>query len=171
LLVDNHIELIISFNLRLKDSSSIFKFFISIFMLKISIFRLCMMILCHFSSFLMLLTSKTCSYIALCISKVSAIYFFKIIKTMLFPFCILATVATKRSIFAFFSALFIEFCIFIVFKVQFSFLKVTISLLSQYNISCDFNEGFLVIRFHSSAFALNLFSFQCFECFVASIAR
>jgi len=78
----------------------------------------------------MLLRSKTCSHIALCASKVSAIYFFKIVKTMLFFFCVLTTVVIKRLIFAFFSALFIEFRIFIVFKVQFSFLRMTISLLS-----------------------------------------
>jgi len=150
--VNNHIKLIISFNLRLKDFSSIFKFFISIFMLKISIFRLCIIILCHFSSFLMLLTLKTCSHIALCASKVSVIYFFKIIKTILFFFCILATVRTKRSIFAFFNVLFIEFCIFIVFKVQLSFLRVMISLFLQYNTSCDFDTVFLIIRFHLFTF-------------------
>jgi len=101
----------------------------------------------------MLLTSKTCSYIALCASKTSAMYFFKIIKTMLFLFCILTTVMTIRSIFAFFNVLFIESRIFIVFKVQFSFLRLTMSLLSRYDISYDFDEGFLIIRFHSSAFA------------------
>jgi len=101
----------------------------------------------------MLLTSKTCSHIALCASKTSAVYFFKIIRIMLFLFCILTIVTTIRSIFVFFNVLFIESLIFIVFKVQFSFLKLTINLLLQYNISCDFNENFLIIRFHSSAFA------------------
>ncbi len=122
-------------------------------MLKILIFRLCMIILCHFSSFLMLLTSKTCSHIALCASKTSAMYFFKIIRTMLFFFYVLTIMMTIRSIFAFFNALFIESRIFIIFKVHFSFLKLTISLLSWYNISCDVDENFLMIRFHSSAFA------------------
>ncbi len=152
-LLDNHIELIISFNLRLKNFNSVFRFFISVFVLKISIFRLCMTILCHFSSFLMLLTSKTCSHISFYASKTSAMYFFKIIKAMLFFFCILAIMMTIRSIFAFFNVLFIESRIFIVFKVQFSFLKLTMSLLSRYDISCDFGENFLMIRFHSSAFA------------------
>jgi len=123
-LLDNHIELIISFNSRLKNFNSVFRFFISVFVLKISIFRLCITILCHFSSFLMLLTSKTCSHIALCASKTSAMYFFEIIRAMLFLF------STIRSIFAFFNALFIESRIFIVFKVQFSFLRLTMSLLS-----------------------------------------
>ncbi len=152
-LLNNYIELIISFNSRLKNFNSVFRFFISVFVLKISIFRLCMTILCHFSSFLMLLTSKTCFHIALCASKTSAMYFSKIIKTMLFLFCVLTTVTTIRSIFAFFNVLFIESRIFIVFKVQFSFLKLTMSLLSQYDISYDFGKGFLIIRFHSPAFA------------------
>ena len=152
-LLVNHIELIISFNSRLKDFNSVFRFFISVFMLKILIFRLCMIILCHFSSFLMLLTSKTCSHIALCASKTSAMYFFKIIRTMLFFFYVLTIMMTIRSIFAFFNALFIESRIFIVFKVQFSFLGLTMSLLSRYGISCDFGENFLVTRFHSPAFA------------------
>jgi len=121
--------------------------------LKISIFELCMTILCHFSSFLMLLTSKTCFHIALCASKASAVYFFEIIRTMLFLFCVLTIVMTIRSIFAFFNALFIESRIFIVFKVQLSFLRLTMSLLSRYGISCDFGEDFLIIRFHSPAFA------------------
>jgi len=56
LLFDNHIKLIISFNLRLYNFNLVFRFFISVFVLKISIFKLCMTILCHFSSFLMLLT-------------------------------------------------------------------------------------------------------------------
>jgi len=111
------------------------------------------MILCHFSSFLMLLTLKTCFHIALYISKVFTVYLFKIIKTMLLFFYILTTVAIKRSIFAFFNALFIKFHIFIIFKIQFSFLRMTINLLLQYNISCDFDESFLIIRFHSFAFA------------------
>jgi len=101
----------------------------------------------------MLLTSKTCSHIALCASKASAVYFSEIVRTMLFPFCVLATVTTIRSLFAFFNALFIESRIFIVFKVQFSFLGLTMSLLSRYDISCDFGENFLITRFHSSAFA------------------
>ncbi len=145
--------MIISFNLKLYDSNSVFRFFISVFMLKILISRLCMIILCHFSSFLMLLTSKTCFYIALYASKASAMYFFKTVKAMLFLFCILTIVTTIRSIFAFFNALFIESRIFIVFKVQFSFLKLIMNLLSRYDISCDFDENFLVTRFHSSAFA------------------
>jgi len=116
-LFDNHIELIISFNLRLYDFNSVFRFFISVFVLKISVFRLCMTILCHFSSFLMLLTSKTCSHIALYASKASAMYFFETVRTMLFLFCVLTIVTTIRSIFAFFNALFIESRIFIVFKV------------------------------------------------------
>jgi len=95
----------------------------------------------------MLLTSKTCSHIALCASKTSAMYFFKTVRTMLFLFCVLTIVMTIRSIFAFFNVL------FIVFKVQFLFLKLTMSLLLQYDISCDFDENFLVIRFHSPAFA------------------
>ncbi len=87
-LLNNHIKLIISFNLRLKDFYSIFGFFISLFVLKISIFWLCMMILCYFSSFLMLLASKICFHIALCASNASAIYFFEIINAMLFFFCV-----------------------------------------------------------------------------------
>ncbi len=145
--------MIISFNSRLKNFNSVFRFFISVFVLKISVSRLCMTILCHFSSFLMLLTSKTCSHIALCASKTSAMYFFKIIRTMLFFFYVLTIMTTIRLIFAFFNVLFIESRIFIVFKVQFSFLKLTMSLLSRYDISCDFGENFLVIRFHSPAFA------------------
>jgi len=116
-LLNNHIKLIISFNSRLKNSNSVFRFFISVFILKISIFRLCMTILCHFSSFLMLLTSKTCFHIALCASKIFAMYFFKILRTMLFFFCILTIMMIIRSIFAFFNALFIESRIFIVFNV------------------------------------------------------
>jgi len=145
--------LIISFNSKLYNSNSVFRFFILVFVLKISIFRLCITILCHFSSFLMLLTSKTCSHIALCASKTSSVYFFEIIRAMLFFFCVLTIMTTIRSIFAFFNVLFIESRIFIVFRVQFSFLKLTMSLFSRYNISCDFDENFLMIRFHSPAFA------------------
>jgi hypothetical protein len=112
-----------------------------------------MMILCHFSSFLMLLTLKTCSHITLCVSKVSVVYFSETIKAMLFLFCVLATVATKRSIFAFFSALFTEFRISIAFRVQLSFLGVMISLLSRYGTSCGFGTVFLVTRFHLPTFA------------------
>jgi len=101
----------------------------------------------------MLLTSKTCSHIALCASKTFVMYFFEIVKAMLFFFNVLTIVMIIRSIFAFFNVLFIESCIFIVFNVQFSFLKLTMSLLLQYDISCDFDENFLIIRFHSSAFA------------------
>ncbi len=101
----------------------------------------------------MLLTSKTCFHTAFCTSKTSAMLFFKTVRTMLFFFCILTIMTTIRSIFAFFNALFIESRIFIVFKVQFSFLGLTMSLLSRYDISCDFGEDFLVIRFHSPAFA------------------
>ena len=136
----------------LKNFNSIFRFFISVFVLKISIFRLCIIILCHLSSFLMLLTSKPCSHIALCASKTSAMYFFKIIRAMLFFFCILTIMMTIRLIFVFFNVLFIESRIFIVFKVQFSFLRLTMNLLLQYDISCDFDENFLMIKFHSSAF-------------------
>jgi len=106
----------------------------------------------------MLLTSKTCFHIALCASKTSAMYFFKTVRAMLFPFCALTIVTTIRSIFAFFNVLFIESRIFIVFKVQFSFLRLTMSLLSRYDISCDFGENFLVTRFHSSSFAF-IFAF------------
>ncbi len=101
----------------------------------------------------MLLTSKTCFHIALYASKASAMYFFETVRTMLFPFCVLTIVTTIRSIFAFFNVLFIESRIFIVFKVQFSFLRLTMSLLSRYDISCDFGEDFLIIRFYSPAFA------------------
>ncbi len=100
-LFDNHIKLIINFNLRLYNFNSVFRFFISVFMLKISIFKLCITILYHFSSFLMLLTSKTCSHITLYASKTSAMYFFKIIRTMLFFFCILTIMITIILIFAF----------------------------------------------------------------------
>ncbi len=72
---------------------------------------------------------------------------------MLFPFRVLTIMTTIRSIFAFFNALFIESRIFIVFKVQFLFLGLTMSFLSRYDISCDFGANFLVIGFHSSAFA------------------
>ncbi len=70
-------------------------------------------------------------------------YFFKTVRTMLFFFCILTIMTTIRSIFAFFNVLFIESRIFIIFKIQFSFLKLTMSLLSWYDISCDFGENFL----------------------------
>ncbi len=150
--------MIISFNSRLYNFNSVFRFFISVFMLKISIFRLCMIILCYFSSFLMLLTSKTCFHIVLYASKTSAMYFFKIIRIMLFFFCILTIMMTIRSIFAFFNVLFIKSRIFIVFKVQFSFLRLTMNLLSWYDISCNFDENFLIIRFYSSAFAF-IFAF------------
>ena len=153
IIIINHIKLIINFNLRLYDSNSVFRFYISVFVLKISIFRLCMTIFCHFSSFLMLLTSKTYFYIAFYASKMSAMYFFKIIRVMLFFFSVLTIVITIRSIFVFFNVLFIESRIFIIFKVQFSFLRLTMNLLSQYCISCDFDENFLIIRFHSSALA------------------
>jgi len=129
-LFNNHIKLIINFNSRLYNFNSVFRFFISVFMLKISIFRLYMIILCHFLSFLMLLTSKTCFHITLCASKTSAMYFFKTVRAMLFFFCVLTIMMTIRSIFAFFNVLFIESRILIVFKVQFSFLKLTMSLLS-----------------------------------------
>ena len=157
--------MIISFNSRLKNFNSVFRFFISVFVLKISIFRLCMIILCHFSSFLMLLTSKTCFHIAFCASKTSAMYFFKIIKTMLFFFCILTIMMTIRSILIFFNVLFIESLIFIIFKIQFSFLRLTMNLLSRYDISCDFGENFLIIRFHSPAFAFT-FAFMFAFAFV-----
>jgi len=101
----------------------------------------------------MLLTSKTCFHIALCASKTSAMYFFKIVKAMLFFFSVLTIMMTIRLIFAFFNVLFIESRIFIIFNVQFSFLRLTMSFLSRYNISCDFDENFLIIRFHSPAFA------------------
>jgi len=80
-------------------------------------------------------------------------YFSEIVKAILLSLCVLATVATIMSDFVFFSALFTALRIFIACKVQFSFFEVTINLLSRYDISCDFDEGFLVIRFHSSAFA------------------
>ncbi len=101
----------------------------------------------------MLLTSKTCSHIALCADKTSAMYFFKIVKAMLFFFNVLTIMTTLKSIFAFFNVLFIESRIFIIFNVQFSFLRLTMNLLSRYDISCDFDENFLIIRFHSPAFA------------------
>ena len=79
-------------------------------------------------------------------------------KTMLLFFCILTTVMTIRLTFAFFNALFIEFRIFIVFKVKFSLLRLTINLFLQYNISYDFDKSFLIIRFYSSVFAFMLVS-------------
>ncbi len=153
--------------MKLYDFNSVFRFFILVFMLKISIFRLCMTILCHFSSFLMLLTWKTCSHIAFCASKTSAMYFFKIIRAMLFFSYVLTIMTTIRSIFVFFNSLFIESRIFITLKVQFSFLKLTMSLLLQYNISCDFGENFLIIRFHSSAFAFALVNWVAFYAYMS----
>ena len=122
-------------------------------MLKISIFRLCITILYHFSFFLILLTSNICFHISLCFSRAFAMYFSEIIKTILLSLCVLVTVVTIMSDFAFFNALFTALHIFIACKIQFSFFKVIINLLLQYNISCDFDESFLIIRFHSSAFA------------------
>ncbi len=80
-------------------------------------------------------------------------YFSEIIKAILLSLCVLVTVATIMSDFAFFSALFTALRIFIACKIQFSFFEVTINFLSQYDISCDFDEDFLIIRFYSSAFA------------------
>ncbi len=94
-------------------------------------------------------------------------YFFKIIRTILFLFCVLTIMMTIRLIFAFFNALFIESCIFIIFKVQFSFLRLTMSIFLWYHISCDFDENFLIIRFHSSAFA---FTFAFTFAFVFAFA-
>ncbi len=123
-------------------------------MLKILIFRLCITILYHFSFFLILLTSNICFHISFCFSRAFVMYFSEIIKAILLSLCILVTVATIMSDFVFFSALFTALCIFIACKIQFSFFKVTINnLLSWYDISCDFDENFLIIRFHSSAFA------------------
>ena len=149
---DNHIELIISFNSELYFFSSILKYFISIFMLKILIFRLCITILYHFSFFLILLTLNICFHISLCSSRAFAMYFSEIIRAILLSLCILITVVTIMSDFAFFSALFTALRIFIACKIQFSFFEVTINLLSRYNISCDFDESFLMTRFHSLAF-------------------
>ncbi len=80
-------------------------------------------------------------------------YFSEIIKAILLSLCVLATVATIMSDFAFFSALFTALRIFIACKIQFSFFEVIINILSRYDISYDFGESFLIIRFHSSAFA------------------
>ncbi len=80
-------------------------------------------------------------------------YFSEIVRAILLSLCVLATVATIMSDFAFFSALFTALRIFIACKIQFSFFEVTINLLSRYDTSCDFGESFLVIRFHSPAFA------------------
>jgi len=80
-------------------------------------------------------------------------YFSEIIKAILLSLCVLVTVTTIMSNFAFFSALFTALRIFIIFKVQFSFLKLTMNLLLQYDISCDFDENFLITQFHSPAFA------------------
>ncbi len=121
-------------------------------MLKILIFRLCI-ILYHFSFFLILLTSNICFHISLCFSKAFAMYFSEIIKAILLPLYVLVTVATIMSDFVFFNALFTALRIFIACKIQFSFFKVIINLLSRYDISCDFDENFLIIRFHSPAFA------------------
>ncbi len=71
-------------------------------------------------------------------------YFSEIIKVILLSLCVLVTVATIMSNFVFFSALFTALRIFIVFKVQFSFLRLTMSLLLQYDISCNFDENFLI---------------------------
>ncbi len=110
---DNHIELIISFNSELYFFSLILRYFILIFMLKILIFRLCITILYHFSFFLILLTSNICFHISLCFSKAFAMYFSKIIRTILLSFCVLVTVVTIMSDFAFFSAFFNFFSFFI----------------------------------------------------------
>ncbi len=145
--------MIISFNSELYFFSSILRYFILIFMLKILIFRLCITILYHFSFFLILLTSNICFHISLCFSRAFAMYFSEIIRAILLSLCVLVTVATIMSDFAFFSALFTALRIFIACKIQFSFFEVIINLLSQYDISCDFDKNFLIIRFHSSAFA------------------
>ena len=150
---DNHIELIISFNSELYFFSLILRYFILIFMLKILIFRLCITILYHFSFFLILLTLNICSHIFLCFSRAFVMYFSEIIKAILLSLCVLVIVMTIMSNFAFFSALFTALRIFNVCRIQFSFFEVTINLLSRYDISCDFDESFLIIRFHSSAFA------------------
>jgi len=94
-------------------------------------------------------------------------YFFSLMKTMLLFFCILTTVMTIRLTFAFFNALFIEFRIFIVFKVKFSLLRLTINLFLQYNISYDFDKSFLIIRFYSSVFAFMLVSWAAFCAYVS----
>jgi len=80
-------------------------------------------------------------------------YFSEIIRAILLSLCVLVTVATIMSNFAFFSALFTALRIFIICKIQFSFFKVIINLLLQYDISCDFDESFLMTRFHSLTFA------------------
>ncbi len=150
---DNHIELIINFNSKLYFSSSILRYLILIFMLKILIFRLCITILYHFSFFLILLTLNICFHIYLCFNKAFAMYFFEIVKAILLSFCVLVTVTTIMSNFVFFSALFTALRIFITCKIQFSFFEVIINLLSRYDISCDFDESFLIIRFYLPAFA------------------
>ncbi len=99
------------------------------------------------------MTSNICSHISLCFSRAFTIYFSEIIKAILLSLCVLATVATFMSDFVFFSALFTALHIFITCKIQFSFFEVIINFLSQYDISCDFDEGFLIIRFYSPAFA------------------
>ncbi len=107
----------------------------------------------YFSFFLILLTSNICSHISLCFNRAFTMYFFEIIKAILLSLCILVTVTTIMSDFVFFNALFTALRIFIACKIQFSFFEVTINLLSWYNIFCDFDEDFLIIRFHSFAFA------------------
>ncbi len=150
---DNHIELIISLNSEFYFFSSILRYFILIFMLKILIFRLCITILYHFLFFLILLTSNIYFHIFFCFNRAFAMYFSEIIKAILLSLCVLVTVATIMSDFVFFSALFTALHIFIACKIQFSFFEVTINLLLQSDISYDFDESFLIIRFHSSAFA------------------
>jgi len=95
-------------------------------------------------------------------------YFSEIIRAILLSLCVLVTVATIMSDFAFFSALFTALRIFIACKIQFSFFKVTINLLSRYNISCDFGESFLIIRFHSPAFAF-AFAFAFMSAFAFAL--
>ncbi len=80
-------------------------------------------------------------------------YFFEIIRAILLSLCVLVTVVTIMSDFALFSALFTALRIFIACKIQFSFFEVTINLFLQYNISCDFDESFLMTRFYSLTFA------------------
>jgi len=150
---DNHIKLIISFNSELYFFSLILRYFISIFMLKILIFRLCITILYHFSFFLILLTSNICFHISFCFSRAFAMYFSEIIRAILLSFCVLIIVAIIMSDFVFFSALFTALHIFIICKIQFSFFEVTINLLLWYDISCDFDESFLMTKFYSLAFA------------------
>ena len=164
--------MIISFNSELYFFSLILRYFILIFMLKISIFRLYITILYYFSFFLILLTSNICSYISLCFSRAFAIYFFEIIRTILLSLYVLVIVTTIMSDFVFFNALFTALRIFIACKIQFSFFKVTINLLSWYDISCDFDESFLMTRFHSLAFAFTfvlMFAFADWVVFYAYV--